>query len=171
MISMKTAAVVAVALPLMLGASSASAALKIAVIRASDLVQHSPQYQAAEKSIKSEFTSRKAALDAKAKKLADDVQAYKKNADVMTTSNREKKENELITRQNDLKFQENKFQQDLQKRDQEMTQRMMSQIKGVIIKIAKKDGYDLVLQNPVYAVPSIDITDEVLKQLKQEPAN
>lgn len=171
MISMKTVAAVAVALPLMLGAGNAFAALKIAVIRASDVVQNSPQYQAAEKNIKSEFEKRKAALDAKAKRLADDVQAYKKNADVMTSDDREKKENDLITRQNDLKYQENKFQQDFQKRDREMTQSLMSRIKGVITRIAKKDGYDLVLQDPVYAVPSIDITDEVLKQLKQEPAN
>lgn len=171
MISMKTVAAVAVALPLMLGASSAFAAIKIAVIRSSVVVQNSPQYQAAESSIKSEFEKRKTALDAKAKKLASDVQAYKKNADVMTSDDRQKKENDLLTRQNDLKYQENKFQQDFQKRDREMTQNLMSRLKDVITKIAKKDGYDLVLQNPVYAVPSMDITDEVLKQLKKEPKN
>ncbi len=171
MISMKTVMATAVALPLMLGAGSACAALKIAVIRSSDVVQNSPQYLAAESSIKSEFQKRKASLDAKGKKLAEDVQNYKKNADAMTPDDREKKENDLITRQNDLKYQEHKFQQDFQKRDHEMTQNLMDRIKSVITKIAKAKGYDLVLQDPVYSEPSIDITDEVLKQLKKEPKN
>jgi len=171
MISMKTVAVVAVALPLMLGAGNAFAALKVAVIRSSDLVQNSPQYLAAEKSMKREFEKRKTTLDAQAQKLADDVQTYKKNADVMTPDDREKKENDLITRQNDLKFQEHKFQQDFQKRNQAMTQKLMDRIKSVINQIAKQKGYDLVLQDPVYAASGMDITDAVLKQLKSEPTD
>lgn len=166
--SLKTIAVALVALPLLLAAGSASAALKIAVIRSGAVVQNSPQYLAAEKSIKAEFGKRKDKIEAKAKKLSEDMQNFQKNADVMTPDQRVKKQNELLTRRNDLKYEESKFKQDLQKRDQQATQNMMSRIKAVITQIAKQDGYDLVLQDPVYTVPSIDITDQVLKQLKKE---
>lgn len=169
MISMKKIAVIAVAMPLLLAAGSASAELKVAVIRSSDVVQNSPQYRAAETQIKDEFDKRKTALDAQAKQLAEDIQNYKKNADVMTPDDREKKENELITKQNDLKYQQGKFQQDFQVRDRQMTQKLMSQIKDVITTLAKQKGYDLVLQDPVYAGgAAVDITDEVLKRLKAE---
>jgi len=169
MISIKKIAAVAVALPLMMVAGTASAELKVAVIRSSDVVQNSPQYRSAEAQIKDEFDKRKTALDAQAKQLAEDIQNYKKNADVMTPDDREKKENELITKQNDLKYQQGKFQQDFQVRDRQMTQKLMSQIKDVITKLAKQKGYDLVLQDPVYAGgTAVDITDEVLKRLKAE---
>lgn len=167
MISMKK--IVAVALPLMLAASSAFASdLKIAVIRAQDVVQNSPQYAKAEKQIKDEFEKRKEELDAKGQKLAADIDAYKKNADVMTPDDREKKENDLITRQNDLKYQQGKFQHDFQQRDRDMTQNLMDTVKAVITKVAKEKGYDLVIQDPVYSISSIDITDTVLKRLKAE---
>ncbi len=167
-ISMKTVAAMAVVLPLMLGVGNAFATIKIAVVQSAALVQDSPQYLAAQASIKSEFGRRKAALDAQAQKLAGDIQTFKKNADVMTPDEQEQKQNELITRQNDLKFQENKFRQDLQTTDREKTKQLMDQIKSVIASVAKQEGYDLVLEDPVYAASHIDITDDVLKRLKSE---
>lgn len=166
MISMKSIAATAVVLPLLLAAGNASAALRIAVVRSSALIQDSPQYLAAQASIKSEFSRRKATLDAQAKKLDDDIQTFKKNADVMTPDERESKQNALITRQNDLRFQEDKFRQDLETTDREKTKQLLQQIQGVIISVAKQEGYSLVLEDPVYATPSIDITDQVLKRLK-----
>lgn len=167
MMSKKSVLAIVAAFPLLLAAGNASAELKVAVIRSSDVVQDSPQYRQAEEQIKTEFDKRKDALEAQGKQLAQDIDNYKKNADVMTPDDREKKENELITRQNDFKFQQSKFQQDFQNRDRQMTQQLMGQIKDVITKIAKEKGYDLVLQDPVYAGgAATDITDEVLKRLK-----
>lgn len=168
MISMKTTAAMAAVLSLMLSVGNAYAALKIAVVRSAALVQDSPQYLTAQASIKAEFGKRKAALDTQAKKLADDIQTFKKNADVMTPDEREQKQNQLITRQNDLKFQQDKFRQDLETTDREKTKQLMDQIQSVITSVAKQEGYGLVLQDPVYATSSIDITDDVLKRLKSE---
>lgn len=167
MTSMKTAAIVAVALPLMFAVGSASAALKIAVVNSAKLVQSSPQYISAQAQMKKEFEKRKDDLQAKEKKFAQDAQTFQKNADVMTPDDRVKKENELMTRRNDLKYKEAKFKKDFHARDKQLTQQLMDQIKQVIVSVAKGDGYDLVLQDPVYTEPSIDITDQVLAKLKK----
>jgi len=138
---------------------------KIGVVRSADLIQNSPQYKAAEQKMKGEFDKRKADLDAQGKQFADDVQKFQRDADTMTPDQKAKMAKDLDSRKVDLGYAQQKFQEDLQARDRELFQGMMSKIKDVIFQVAKEKGYDVVLQDPVYSNPSIDITDEVLKRL------
>lgn len=159
------AVVVALVAPV---AASAAPPLKIAVINVEKLVTNSPQYTQAQAQIKAEFEKRGNDLQAKGKQLAQDVDTFQKNADVMTPDDRVKKENDLLTRRNDLKYQEQKFQQDFQGRNQQLSQQVMDKLKSTIVKVAQKDGYTLVLQDPIYADGGFDITDQVLAQLKND---
>jgi outer membrane protein len=43
---------------------------------------------------------------------------------------------------------------------------MMTKIREVVYKVAQEKGVEVVIQDPVYAAPGIDITDEVLKRLQ-----
>lgn len=142
--------------------------LKIAVVNSQQVVQQSPQYKAAESEMKKEFGKRREHLQAESDKLQKEIATYQKNQDVMTSADRIKKQNHLLAERNNLQYAQQKFQRDLQKRERELMARIMSRIRGVIKKIAKRDGYTLILQNPVYAVPSMDITQEVLKQLHKD---
>ncbi len=144
---------------------------KIASIRSADVVKDAPQYKAAEAKMKSEFDKRKTDLEAKGKQFADDVKAYQRDAETMAPDARAKTEKDLNTRQVDLNYAQKKFQEDLSNRDRELTQDLMSKVKDVIVAIAKEKGYDMVLQDPVYANPANDITDEVLKRLNAAAAS
>lgn len=167
----KTLSVLAFGSGLLLATGIASAQqLKIAVVRSAEVVQQSPQYKAAELEMRKEFGKRKEKLQAESKKLQKDVEAYQKNQDVMTSADRIKKENRLLAERNNLQYAQHKFQQDLQKRERELMSRIMRRIRGVIEEVAKQDGYTLILQNPVYAAPSLDITQQVLKRLKKGSA-
>lgn len=160
------AVTIAVAPLLLMAATASAATLKIAVIHSSELVQNSPQFAAAQAQMKQEFQHRKDTLEKKQKKLSEDIQAFQKNADVMTPDDRVKKQNELMTQRNDLKYQAAKFKRDFQQRDQQLSKNLMTKIKSVIDSVAKQGGYNLVLEDPVYADSSFDITDEVLAKLK-----
>lgn len=166
----KIAATVAVAASLVLAAGSAAAASGVAVVQSGPLVRNSPQYASAKAQMKAEFEKRHDALQAKEQKLAQDFQAFQKNAEVMTPGERTKQQEALVNRRNDLMQQEQKFQEDFQQRDQQLTKQLMDQIKSVVEQVAKSDGYDLVVQDPVYASPKLDITDQVLARLKQNSA-
>lgn len=157
-------AILGIGLFLVAGVASAQR-LKIAVVNSSQVVQQSPQYKAAEREMKKEFGKRREKIQAESDKLKKDVATYQKNQDVMASADRIKKENHLLSERNNLQYAQRKFQKDLQKRERELMARIMRRIRGVIEKVAKKDGYTLILQNPVYADPSMDITKEVLKQL------
>jgi outer membrane protein len=138
---------------------------KIAVVRSGDVVKDSAQFKAAESKMKAEFEKRKNDLEAQAKAFGDDVKAYQRDGDSMSADQRAKKEKDLNARQVDIQFAQRKFQEDLSNRDRELTQDMMGKIKNVILAVAKERGITLVVQDPVFADDSIDITAEVLKRL------
>lgn len=149
---------------------AAQAQTKIATIRAAELVQSSPQFKAGQAQMKSEFDRRKSELEAEAKKLGEDLQKFKREGDVMTAEARSKMEKDLNTRKIDFEYKQRQLGEDFQKRDRELTESMMSKIKETIVAVAKEKGADVVLQDPVYVAPGIDITEEVLKRLQASGA-
>ena len=166
----KIAAALAVAATLIATAMPAQAELKIITIRAAELVQASPQFKTGQQAMKTEFERRKNDLETEAKKLADDVNRFKKEADVMSGEARAKAEKELQTRKIDFEYKQRQFGEDFQKRDREMSEKLMGAIKEVVMAVAKERNADLVLQDPIFASNAVDVTDEVVKRLQAAPA-
>ncbi|MGH8504905.1 MAG: OmpH family outer membrane protein [Stenotrophobium sp.] len=150
----------------LLMSGSALAEIKIATISLDQIVLQSPQYKAGQDKMKAEFGKRQSDLAADAKKFQDDVKKFQKDGDLMSAADKAKTEKDLGSRQVDLSYRQHQLQEDFQSRDKDLTTDMMSQIKAVIVQIAKDKGYDVVLQDPVYATPAVDISDEVLKHLQ-----
>lgn len=151
---------------LALSAGTASAELKIVTIRAGELVQVSPLFKSGQASIKAEFEKRKVDLETEARKLGDDVKKFQREADVMSSDARAKAEKDLGTRKIDFEYKQRQFGEDFQKRDRELSEKLMASIKQVVVEVAKEQGADLVLQDPVFAAPGIDVTDQVIKRLQ-----
>lgn len=151
----------------MLWAGPAAAETRIAVISAAKLVTSSPQYKSAEESMRQEFEQRAKKLEADVKSLAADIEQFKRDADIMSGSERAKKEKDLNTRRIDQGYAEQKFKEDFASRRQELFNQVLGNISEVIKAVAKEGKYDVVIQDPVYAADSVDITETVLKRLKK----
>ena len=151
----------------MLASGAAHAATNIAVINAAKLVTSSPQFKSAEEAMRKEFEARAKKIESDVKALAADIEAFKRDADIMSGSDRAKKEKDLNTRRIDQGYAERKFKEDFATRRQELFNSVLADITEVIKTVAKEGKYDVVLQDPVYASDSIDITETVLKRLKK----
>lgn len=147
-----------------LGAEAAD--MKIATIRSSELVQGSPQFKAGQEKMRAEFERRAKDLEAEAKKLAEDISGFKKEAELLSAADRAKKEKELNTRKIDFEYKGRQFEEERTNRERQLFGDMMGQFKKVIETVAKEKGLSVVIENPVYADPATDITDEVLKRLQ-----
>lgn len=149
----------------LLACGAASAEVKVAAVKASELILKSPQFKAGQDKMKAEFEKRGKDLEGDAKKFQDDVKKFEKEADMLSADKRAATEKDLRSRQVDLTYKQKQLQEDVQNRDRQLSQEMQEKIKGVITALAKEKGYDLVVQDPVYATDAVDITDEVLKKL------
>lgn len=143
----------------------AAAELKVGTVRANEIVRDSPQFKAMETRMRADFERRANELKAEGKALEEDVKKFQREADLLSPADRAKTEKDLNTRRIDFGYKQRQFQEDVQQREQELTAEMLNKIKEVIQTVAKAKKIDLVLQDPVYASESIDITADVLKQL------
>lgn len=153
---------------LMLAAFSlpASAELKIGTVRSAELADKAPQFKALQDKLKNEFERRQNDIEAEAKKLNDDGRNFQKEADTLTAADRAKREKDLTTRRIDIESKGRQIQEDFNKRRQELFIQTMGGIKTVIDAVAKDRSLDLIIDNPVFAKPELDVTAEVLKRLQ-----
>lgn len=156
-----------ISLAALLTSTAALAQSRIAVINSARLLTESPQYQAAGESMQKEFQKRAEELQSQARALATEFEKFKKDAEIMSSAERAKREKDLNTRRIDISYAERKLKEDVTVRERELTQKLMGEFQKVIEKVATEGKYDVVLQDPVYAAKSADITETVLERLKK----
>jgi outer membrane protein len=145
-----------------------ASAVEIGTVRAQEVVQQSPQYEQAEQRMRSDFEERASTLQAEARQLQSEIETFQKEADLMAADAREQKEQELTTRQRDFQLKQQQFREDVSNRERELFEGLMGEVRGIIEKVARDKGLDLIVSDPVYAKPSMDLTDEVLRRLSKQ---
>lgn len=165
---MKRLTALFVAASLMTVALPAAAQVKIGTIRANDVVRESPQFKAAEERMKADFERRAVELQGEVRKFEEDLVKFQQEADLLSPTDRQRREQDLTTRQADLGLKQRQFREDVGNRERELFEGMMEKIRETIEAVAKAKKLQLVVQDPVYAEPSLDITEDVLKRLSSQ---
>ncbi|MEA3292017.1 MAG: OmpH family outer membrane protein [Pseudomonadota bacterium] len=143
----------------MAAAPAQAADLKIGYVDAIKLVEQAPQGEAALKKLEREFGKREKSITAKRDR------ARRLQADLDKTPT-DKKAQQLRDLKRDLAREQQEFREDYSLRRNEELGKLQKAVTDVIVGIAKKEGYDLIVQNAVYFSPKVDMTDKVLKKLK-----
>ena len=157
-----------VGMVLAMSAGAAQAADKIAVVNIGEVVQKMPGREAAAKQLESEFKSRGTELQSLEKDLQTRAQKLHKDVATMKDSERQKLAGEFDTKRADFAKKAQAFDHDFQKRQMEERNKVMKRVEDAVKSVASKGGYDVVIDaNAVaYSVSGIDITADVLKQVK-----
>jgi len=164
----KSAGISLVVLTAALSAQAAQAAQKIGYVDTA-LVFHSlPQVHTIQQKLEKVAKDRRAELD----KLKSEVEAkmtkLKRDGQLMSPEQVDNLKIDIQSMQAKLEVKAKAFQSDMNKMQQDETQKVNEKIKKAIDAVAAKQGYDLVLgaQAAVYAKPELNLTDAVIKQLK-----
>ena len=142
------------------------AEVKIGVVSTEVILRDSAAAQAASKKLEQEFSKRDKELNAAGQRLKNDVERFEKNAGTMTEQERIRKQRDLAERDRDFQRRQRELREDFNQRRNEELQKLLRQANTVIKNIAQREKYDLILQEAIYVNPKIDITDQVLKELK-----
>lgn len=159
------AAVFALAIPALLSAAPVAAQSKIAAISTQVLLRDAPQIRAADQKLKAEFEKREKELQAEGKKLSDDFKKAQREADAMSPQQKAAAEKDLFNRKSDYELKQRQFAEQAQARNGELQREVLEQISKAIEEVAREKGLDLVLRDPAFAAPGMDITGDVLKKL------
>lgn len=154
----------AIAMPVVVNAE----ALKIGFVNGTRLVEESPQAQAAADRIKKEFDPRQQELLKAQDQLRERQDRFLKDSAFMSAAEKQNKERDIVSAQREMRLRETELREDFTiRRNQEMA-KVWEILRNTIQTYGKEQGYDLILFEGVsYASPQVDVTDDILKQLKK----
>lgn len=164
---MRTTFKAAVAIVLASLAAPALAELKVGYVNAAALLQGSPQAEAVQGKLRSEFMPKRNELESKQAKIKQMEDELNKNGLMLSEDQRKKRERDIIEARRDLKYTSDQFEDDLRLRQAEEVGKLREQLLSAVEGFAKAEGFDLILYEGVmYAKETVDVTDRVLQRLK-----
>ncbi len=144
----------------------AYAEVKIGFVEVQKILKNAPQTVEANKKLEKEFTKRTARLKKVVKSIKDKESAFRKNSMTMSEGERAKKQKEIQSLKIDAQRTEREVREDIDIRRREEIAKVQAQVNIAVEKVAKDQGYDLVLyQGVAYAGKKVDITSVVIKAL------
>lgn len=146
----------------------AFAETKIGFVDSAKLMEAAPQVKAAQAKIEAEFAPREKELV----KMQQDIRTMEdrmsRDSSIMSESESSKLQRDVLAKQRDLKRSQEEFRDDLNIRRNEVLSKLQKEIYDVVVAFAKEQNFDLILtQGVVYSSDRIDVTESVLKKLKQ----
>ncbi|MGE4132497.1 MAG: OmpH family outer membrane protein [Bdellovibrionales bacterium] len=156
----------AVALILFFGGSLAHAEVKIGYIDMQKAIQEVKAGKKAKQELESEFNKKKKELEkreATIKKMGED---FEKKSMAMNDEARQKKQMEVQMQMRQYQELAAKSQMEIQKRERELTQPIVTKLRGIIDEIAKKENFTMILERSenavMWAKKDLDLTERVI---------
>jgi len=145
--------------------------VKIAVIDLQQVVRKSEAGQQALAKLQAKFDSLKKQLEAKEEELRKFKEELEKKAPLLSPEAREEKEREYQKMLREYQAQREDAQYEMKQAEQKALQPIMKDLEQVVKKMAKEEGYDLLLEKRMPGIywtsQAIDITDHIVELYNQ----
>ncbi len=147
--------------------SVAAADFKVGVVNPARILSESTPAVAAQDKLKSYFKKREEELNRDIRNFRTRAQKFEKDSPVMTDSERLKQRQSLGEAERDIARRQRALIEERNQRANEESQIILQRANRIIQDIAKKQKYDLILQDAIWASPRTDITEQVMKELNK----
>jgi len=154
-------------LALLLASPLVSADTKVGYIDTERLFKDSPMAVKAQKKLEQEFAKRDQEIQRMTKQARDLQNLLEKEDLTLSESEKTRKTRDLANVTRELQRAQRELREDMNQRKQEEFSAIHTRARSLIIDIANKERFDLIIENAVYASPRIDLTDRVMRALEQ----
>lgn len=144
--------------------------LKIGVLDLQRCIQQSEAGKKASKSLQEKSDRIKKDLTAKREDLKRLREEFSKKSNVLSADAKRDKEKELIRKEEDFRDLVREKEDEMHKDEYNAMQPLLSELFEVTSKLAKEEGYTLILEaksGVVYFIKPIEITDKVVKMFNE----
>ncbi len=171
----------ALALAVTFAAKGASAQMKVAVVDTQRAIMETEDGLRAQATLKKLFDSRQRDLDRKQDELQKEKEEIAKQQGVLSQAALQKRVEKWQTELVELQSKFVAYNQELQQKQNELTQPIYRKTMAIISRLARQDGYDVVVDRQAvpYVRSDLDLTDRVITMYnrgggeddaKQQPA-
>ncbi|KAA3622638.1 MAG: OmpH family outer membrane protein [Proteobacteria bacterium] len=139
---------------------------KIGFVDAVKLIESAPQGEESLKKLEEEFSPRDREIRQLRAELRDAEENLDKNAPVMKQADVDQAQLEITALRRKIKRLQQEFKDDYNLRRNEELAKLQQIVTEAIIEIAENEGYDLIVQQAVFASKNINLTEKVLEKLR-----
>ena len=118
--------------------------------------------------LQEEFKSREKAMADMASRLKASTEKLEKDMPALSEADRVKRQRDVFELDKEYQRRQREFREDLNQRTNEERQAISEKATKIIKQLALVEGFDIVLQDAVWASPRIDITEKVLAALDKD---
>ncbi len=160
--------IAAVVMLLFVWSVSSYAEVKIGFINMREIIQTSDAGKKAGEEMKKIADRRQAEITSMERELKNLKDELDRKSSVMTAAARREKESNYQKKLRDYQLVVNDANEELQKKDQEIVQRLMPEILKIVRTVAEKEKYTLVLDVAAMVIPYFDKTHDLRKKVVEE---
>jgi len=139
---------------------------KIAVVEVQRCITETAEGIRAKNNLETAFKKNQSKLDRKTKGLQKKVQDLQAKAAMLSQSELQKRQATLIQEEQELQQLYQQLQEELQTKEALLTEKIYKKVSGIVKKIAKAEGVQVVLvrseMTVLYANPKLDLTNRVI---------
>lgn len=157
---------------LLVSFGATAAEVKIGFVDMQKAIQETGAGKKAKKELEDDFNKKKKELEKKEAEIKAKAEDFEKRSMAMNEDARMKKQGEIQSEMR--KYQENaaKAQMDIQKRERDLTQPIVTKLRGILEDIAKKEDFTVILEKAensvMWAKKDIDLTDRIIKEFDKK---
>ena len=148
--------------------TSSFAVDKIGFINLQEIMQNSNACKKAAEEFKKFYEKETQEIKSSEKELKKMKDELEKQSSIMTQSSQKEKETAYQKKLRDYQLLVNDTNEELKKRDQEMTQKLMPGIMKIVLTIAEKEKFTLVIDVATMPVPYYDKENDFSKKVIEE---
>ncbi|MES2160080.1 MAG: OmpH family outer membrane protein [Pseudomonadota bacterium] len=145
-----------------------TSASRIAWLSPERIYNESKLAKLAGEKLQEEFKSREKAMQDMAGRLKAASEKLEKDVPTLAEADRIKRQRDVFELDKEYQRRQREFREDLNQRTNEERQAISEKATKIIKQMAAVEGFDIVLQDAVWASPRIDITDKVLAALDKD---
>jgi len=146
-------------------AAPAFAEPKIGFVNTERVFRDSQLALRAQKKLEQEFAKREENIQRLIKQARDLQASLERDGLTLSETERNRRQRDLANINRDLQREQREFREDLNLRKNEEFAAVHERARKVILEIAERERFDLIVENVIYASPKIDITDRVMRAL------
>nr|WP_315399484.1 OmpH family outer membrane protein [uncultured Duganella sp.] len=145
-----------------------TSASRIAWLSPERIYNESKLAKLASEKLQEEFKTREKAMQEMAGRLKTASDKLEKEGPALSEADRVKRQRDVFELDKEYQRRQREFREDLSQRTNEERQAISDRATKIIRQLANVEGFDIVLQDAVWASPRIDITDKVLAALDKD---
>jgi outer membrane protein len=161
-----------VAVILMLAAGNAYADdIKVGVVDLMKVLNESDAGKKAKTELEAAIKAKQTVIDEKGKEIEKMKGDIEKQSSVLSAEAKKQKQDELEKMIREYQRTVSDSQNDVKKRESELTNGILREIRAIVEKMGKDDGYTMIIENAegiiLYSKKDLDLTDAVIKKYNE----